>query len=292
MSSSKAISPSKEHEIMTGDPLDQVLRLIHEEHRYDNLPSKALNKLPYLVQKEALARDIDVTIPYFWYMFGVVAENTTTESPAASTQQAPSPVDDDLLRPVVKDILNQYYRTSLEDVTDKTYEDAPYEVQPAWRTLDKKIRTLHEDYNDFYEVDPSRDEIIDSIDQVYILFPVEEFPQHESALLDWYSILSRELYAPTLDVNRIMVANLAFWRSVSLSIAETHYHALRLNDIKRNLDISSFDSERQDSWNTLRQIERDALDEQFIGDRVRVPVDDRVCDAIVEPAVRAALEGQ
>jgi len=36
------------------------------------------------------------------------------------------------------------------------YDDAPYQVQRDFRELDKKIRTLHTEYHDFFEVDPKR----------------------------------------------------------------------------------------------------------------------------------------
>jgi hypothetical protein len=170
--------------------------------------------------------------------------------------------------------------------------DAPYAVQTVWRELDKKLRTHHDDYNNFYEVDPSRNEILDSVDEVYSTFPTDTFPDHESALLDWYSVLTRELYAPEFDVNRLMMANLAFWRAVSLSIAEVHHHELTLGDIKRSLDIDSFDSERSDCWTTLREIERDAIEEQFSGNRSTVTVDDAVCDAIVKPVIQATSAGK
>ena len=269
---------------MPRDTLSRVTRLIYEEHRYDSLPSKAQNKLPYLIQKEAATRGIDITIPFFWYMFGVVAEHSTETTPAPE----PHPSDDDL-RPIVNHVLQEYYRTSLEDITDLTYEDAPYQVQPAWRELDKKLRTLHDDYHDFYDVDPSREELLDSVDEVYYLFPTDDFHTHESALLDWYSILTRELYAPEFDIERLMQTNLAFWRGVSLTLAETHHHELTHEDIKRNLDIDSFDAERNDTLRSLRQIEHDALDEQFTDVHAEAAVDTAVCDAIVEPVLTATI---
>jgi hypothetical protein len=105
-------------------------------------------------------------------------------------------------------------------------------------------------------------------------------------------VLTRELYAPEFDVNRLMMANLAFWRAVSLSIAEVHHHELTLDEIKRSLDIDSFDSERNDCWTTLREIERDAIEEQFSGNRSTVTVDDAVCDAIVKPVIQATSGGK
>ena len=59
--------------------------------------------------------------------------------------------------------------------------------------------------------------------------------------------------------------------------------------IKRNLDIDSFDAERNDTLRSLRQIEHDALDEQFTDVHAEAAVDTAVCDAIVEPVLTATI---
>lgn len=283
---------------MPAHSLDRVIRFIREEHKYDSLPSKALNKLPYLVYKEATKRELDVTIPHFWYMFGVVTADPTSSSSPEDRSETPNgpqttsiEADAGPLREVVQDVLNQYYETSLEEITDLTYRDAPYDVQQVWRELDKKVRTRHDDYNDFYEVNPSRGDIRASVNQVYDVFPVKQFPNLESDLLDWYSTMTRELNAPQPDIDRLMTANLMFWRIFSLSVAEAHRHDMTREEVMQALGILSFESERQGSRAELRGVEEEALEEKFDGGLSPESPDAEAADAIVDSVLATHLSG-
>lgn len=280
---------------MPNRALDRVIRLLHEEHKYDTLPSKAVNKLLYLVHKEATTRGLDVTVPYFWYQFGVVTMDAGSGSPtesgprparAPTAEHEPRGGDEESLRGVVRDVLDDYYDTSLEEITDRTYTDAPYDVQQEWRALDKKLRTHHEDYNDFFEVDPSHRDMQRSVDTVYDTFPVQQFPEHESDLLDWYSIMMRELRGPELDIDRLMEANLAFWRVFSLTVAENHRHAMTKDDVARVLGIPSFETARENSRADLRAVEAEALDEKFADDQSTDATATRAADALAASALR------
>lgn len=278
---------------MPNPALDAVVNLIREENKYDDLPAKALNKLLYLVHKEANRRELDVTVPYFWYMFGAVASDAADDSgprpdgqPSIDTHSG----DIEKLRPVVVDVLDMYYENSLEYITDLNYQDAPYSVQPRWRKLDKQLATRHEDYNDFLEENPSIKDIRESVDAVYDAFPVSRHPRHQSDLLDWYSIMTREIYKPKPDIDRMMNANLSFWRTFSLTIAENHRHEMTKEDVLDALDIESFDAARQTSRNDLHRLEEEALEARF-DEGTASDIELEAADALAEAALSNRLTG-
>lgn len=261
----------------SGRDLSTAVDLIKQEHKYErSLPNKAVHKFLYFIDKKANNSDLNISIPYFWYQFG-------TLSPLE--QSGPPPGDqrvhlEDQLRPIVNDVLDKYYATSLEDLTDRMYEDAPYEVQRNWRVLDKKIRTLHPDYNDFYEVEPSRNSIKESIYEIYDSFPSVRYLKDSDAT-KWYSLMTRELYQDELDADRLMVVNLTFWRIVALWLAENHRHHLSKRNVKAILSIESFDEAREDGRSRLWEIEGEALDEKFAGEDMQDTPRAKAADAVV-----------
>lgn len=235
--------------------LVDLVGVLDDRHKYDTLQPKAKHKILYLIQKESESRGIELQLPYFWYQFGVVTKTAPTQ-PIHESQSVPESVVS-----LVDDILSLYYETSLEQITDYTYRDAPYPVYQHWRKLDKKLRTHHSEYHDFYEVDPSRGEIIDSIDAVYDTFPLSDFPNHEPDLINWYTNMNREINSNSFDSARLMQTNLAFWRSFCLSIAEKHKYNMSRSEVLETLDISTFQKARNSSREKLWRLEDDALSE-------------------------------
>jgi len=242
---------------------DDIQTIIKEEHKYDSLPSKAVNKMMYLVHQECEDRGITSDIPYFWYMFGVVSDDPSLNSTNASKSSTVLEIDEAKLRNVVNDVLQQYYRSDLESITDSTYNDAPYAVQQEWRHLDKLIRTRHSDSPDFYEVDPSWEEIWDGVESVYDHFPLDEFQEFEMDLLTWYSTMTRELNTHEPEVERLKECNESFWRIFSLSVAEMHRHQMSKKEVRESIEIESFEKAREYSRQNLASIEKESLDESI-----------------------------
>lgn len=266
-------------------------RLLHEEHKYgDTLPRKAVHKLLYLLNTEADEEEVDIDLPYFWFQYGIVtpAEADLEENQRQDQEENAigkrAELESDL-RPLVKRVLRRYYSTSLEEVTDETYEDAPYDVQRAWRTLDKKLRTLHPEYSDFYEVEPSRDSIEESIFDVYDTFPTTRLPEFESDLMEWYSIITRELNHAKLDPAPMMEANVLFWRIFSLRLAEDYRHSMSKSEVKEILEIESFGAARKACRRELKQVESNALTSKFEDDTEYDTSETHAADALAEGAV-------
>lgn len=125
---------------MNREDLGTTLRLLNRERgAADALPKKSLHKLLYRVDVKSAEQDLDIEIPYYWYLFGTVSPATPSTVPSASIN---GPGLEDRLRSVVSEALSEYYEHGLEWLTDRMYDDAPYQVQRDFRELDKKIRTL------------------------------------------------------------------------------------------------------------------------------------------------------
>lgn len=270
--------------IPSGRGLSTAVDLIKQEHKYEeSLPDKAVHKFLYFIDKKVNNSGLDISIPYFWYQFGTLSP---VEQPGPPLGDQRDHLEDQL-RPIVNDVLDEYYATSLEELTDRMYEDAPYEVQRDWRVLDKKIRTLHPEYHNFYEVEPSRNSIKESIYDVYDSFPSVRYLE-DSDITKWYSLMTRELYQDELDIDRLMVVNLTFWRIIALWLAEHHRHHLSKRNVKAILSIESFDEAREGGRSRLWEIESEALDEKF----AEVEMQDRPRAKAADAVVRSPLSSK
>lgn len=274
--------------------LQTALRVINEEGIYERtLPEKSLYKLLYAVEKRARAHDVNITIPYYWYLWGTVSPISVSDG--SHVTATPNKVDEGLkeeLQPVVTDVLDYYYEKGLEGLTDYMYQDAPYDVQRAFRELDKKIRTHHDDYTDFYEVEPNQKSIHGSVYEVFDTFPTVKFPEHELDVTKWYALFTSEVNEAEFDPDRLMQINLLFWRTVSLSLAEEHHHGMSQAEVRDALGISSFEAERAATRESLTELEDAILDDRYEeeGSPEFTAMENNVLDALAEPVLERNLQ--
>jgi len=247
---------------MTDDQLRAIRDTLRENHRYEELPDKAVHKLSYLVYKESKDRGVDIEIPFFWYRYGIL---TRTLNPNSSRAISPGldNREEKILNNVSKTILEKYYNSSLEGITDITYEDAPYDVFVHWRELDKQISELEDNYNPFFDNTPIREEVESKIESVYNSFPVSDFPHHQNDLSTWYFAMTRELDMGMENIQRLNKINTAFWGIFTLSVAKKHRHNMTEKEVLQALGISSFESELQDRKNLLHALESDGREDRF-----------------------------
>lgn len=268
---------------MNQEDLGVILRVINKESGgSDPLTKKALHKLVYRIQKKAHEQGIDVTVPYFWYMFGTVSPVSPSTIPEGRTLQGRT---NQQLCEITSKVLAEYHTHDLEWLTDQMYEDAPYEVQREFRELDKQVRTKHTDYTNFYDVEPSTDSIAESTFQVYDYFPTDVFPEWERAVVKWYNALTRELHHHSPDPVQLMRVNLCFWRIISLEIAQKHSNGMTRQEIRGNLGIKSFEDEQQETLYDLLKIERQDLNSKF-GDTSPSPALAEASDNLMAPHLR------
>ena len=268
---------------MSTDQLRLIQQLLEEKHIYEELPNKAIHKLSYLVYKRATDRGFDVSIPYFWYRYGVLTQQPPQETAHPSTPDLDSSVVEGL-NDVVDIVLDLYYDTNLQEITDLTYKDAPYDVFRHWRELDKQISRLERNYNPFFDNTPIREEIEEKLERVYDSFPLDEFPQHETDLSTWYCSMTRELDMGMENIQRLHKVNMGFWGLFALSVAEKHHYDMSREDVFRALGISSFEGEIQNRRGELRKLEREALEDRFDdgGEELTVST-----DAIISPVLNS-----
>lgn len=253
------LEPKKQS--MTQEDLEAILHMINQKRNgSDPLPKKVPHKLVYRIQKKAHKQGLDVTVPYYWYMFGTVSPITSsTVSPSA----IPPSIPNQQLSKITSEVLTEYYAHDLEWLTDEMYKDAPYEVQRKFRELDKQIRTRHPDYTNFYDVEPSTDSILESTFRVYNQFSTDDFAEWEKALVKWYNAFTRELHSHSPDPDQLMKINLCFWRIISLEIAQEHSNGMTRQDIRKDLGIQSFEDKQQENFENLLKIERQDLNTKF-----------------------------
>lgn len=246
------------------EDLTRLISRIRSKHKYDDpLPEKAVHKLLFFADKEARKRDIPLSVPYFWYRYG-----TLSPLPSPATEPTNKPrggITDDDLDLLASTVLDQYYGTSLEELTDLMYEFTPYQVQQDWRVLDKKLRTHHSEYHNFYEVNPSRESIRESSKAVYENFPVEQHPRYEGDLTRWYSAITRELYNDEMSVERMMEVNTAFWGTFSITLARNHRHEIDLEGVKRVLSVDSLEAAHKQRRQLIRKYDSEGVTDKFAG---------------------------
>lgn len=264
---------------MSRGQLRLIRELLEENHIYEDLPDKAIHKLSYLVYKRSQDRGVELSIPYFWYRYGVLTQQSTS-----NTSELPSPGLDgnekETLNKVAGTVLEKYYNSSLKDITDLTYDDAPYEVFRHWRELDKQISKLQDNYNPFFDNTPIREEIEDKIERVYDSFPVSEFPQHEADLSTWYFSMIRELDMGMQDVDRLHQLNTVFWGIFTLNVAKKDRHNMTEEEVLETLGVSSFQAEIKKRRGQLRKLERNGLDDRFDKNNNEFTA---TTDAVIEP---------
>lgn len=264
----------------------QQLRFIKDtlksKHRYDQLPDKALHKLSYLIYSKSKERGADVSIPYFWYRYGVLTQ-PTPDSPNRSSSGM-DPDSEEIVNRVSEQVLQDYYSASLVEITDITYEDAPYDVFPNWRALDKQISNLKDNYNPFFDNTPIKAEVEKKVEEVYDSFPTDEFPQHTSDLATWYFAMTREIDMDLKDVQRMQEINTEFWGIFTLSVAREHHPNMSQEDVLNVLGISSFEGTTAERREHLYRLEGQALDDRLSSDDSALTGG---TDAMIEPILES-----
>lgn len=188
------------------------------------------------------------------------------------------------LEDVAESILDRYYDSSLKEITDLTYKDAPYEVFRHWRELDKQISSLEDNYNPFFDNTPIREEVEDKVERVYDSFPVTEFPQHEADVSTWYFAMVRELDMGIQDVQRLHKVNTVFWGIFTLSVAQKHRYNMTEEEVLQALGIESIEEELDIRRSELRELEQKGLNDRFEESDNELT---GVTDAMIEPILES-----
>ncbi len=237
--------------------MEELVALLLDEHKYDEpLSPKAVHKILYVAEDELERERVSVELPTYWYMYGPVAAMADTcvtlggeDAPVScnveiSDIDAPSRVRSRGRR-TVRRALDEYYEHGLEGLTERIYDDAPYDVQRHYRRLDEQLEMAATDgqltiYGGKNE-EQTRETLYDFIES----FPVTEFPEYEDDLHIWYRLMSAELDSDEYDPERAQLLAGKFWRFFCLELACHENDGLTREEIATELDIDSVDAEKR-----------------------------------------------
>ena len=280
--------------------VDGVTALLLDERKYDSpLREKELHKLLYFIKQELEEKGIATDIPYYWYRYGtvtpIIGSSVTVEKAQDGGSKVVCPVTPDAIdapedeldqvRDVVQEVLLRYYQIGgLQPLTDLMYEDAPYEVQVEFRQLDKQLRTAADNHPDLLDDGYDKDDIRRTLSRVVKTFPTDEFPNLESDLYLWYTVMSTELDQTDqfYSVNEMLSLCNAFWTVFMIEVAQQEHSDLTIEEV-RNAISDDVDSYQKQMRARLENKEREQtkFGAQLERDEVVRDAQDAVAEALV-----------
>mgnify|MGYP000456875263 CR=1 FL=1 len=281
--------------------VDEVTALLLDERDYESpLREKEFHKLLYFVKHELEERGIDANIPYYWYLYGTVTPISETQVSIIEADDggsqvdcsvSPDPIDApsdavDGARDAVKEVLLRYYEMGgLQPLTDRMYEDAPYQVQREFRELDKQLRTAAEDHPDILDDGYDRDAIRRTLSRIVKSFPTDEFPHLESDLYLWYNVMSTELDQPDefYSVNEMLSLSGAFWTIFMIEVAQEEHSDITVEEVRNEIgddDVDRF-QERMRSRLENKKAEQTKYGPRLERDETVRAAQDAVSEALV-----------
>lgn len=211
---------------------DAIASILFEE--FDNPASvspKAFYKIVYFIDKKLTEQGYTTSVDHFWYKYGTMT--VTTGSPVAVERSGarsevlcavtPDKLELDStiesnLRSVTRDVLTEYDQLNTEGLTDRMYEDAPYEFQRQYRELDgiiqSQIQTRGRECREF-----DRERIRKQMHEFIDAFPEEEFLEFTNDLYLWYDVLSTALDETTTSLKEIEDIGELFWSIIMIELA-------------------------------------------------------------------------
>lgn len=280
--------------------VDDVTTLLLDERKYDSpLREKELHKLLYFIKQELNEQGIDADIPYYWYRYGTVTPLSGSSVSIGKADDGGSevvcPVEPDTIdasenkieetRSVVKEVLLRYYQIGgLQPLTDRMYEDAPYEIQREFRQLDKQLRTAADNHPDLLDDGYDRDDIRRTLSRVIKSFPVDEFPHLESDLYLWYTVMSTELDQTDqfYSVNEMLSLCDAFWTVFMIEVAQQEHSDLTVEEVREAIsdDVDSYQKQMRARLEN-KEREQTKFGAQLERDEVVRDAQDAVAEALV-----------
>lgn len=229
---------------------DAIASILFEEiDRHTTLSPKAFYKIVYFIDKQLSEEGYTTSVEHFWYKYGTMAVTTGS---AVAVQQSGNRSEvlctvtpDELelntdaeidLRSATKDVLSEYNRVNTRGLTDRMYEEAPYDFQRRYRKLDQLIQsqiTSHGERSSEF----SRDEIRMAIHDFIDAFPEDEFPAFVNDLYLWYDILSTALDDNTTSLSDIEDITEDFWTIIMIEMATDPETGVRSRVFANELNI-------------------------------------------------------
>jgi hypothetical protein len=261
------------------DP-DEVIALLFDECRYENIRPKAFHKILYFVDKELEREHVSVDLPIFWYMYGAVVATSETEASIEGGEDGntvwSSITTSDIDAPevavrrgrrAVSRALDRYYDGGTEGLTEEMYDEAPYEVQRHYRRLDQQLETATDEKQMTLDGGKNEKRTRETLYDFVEAFPEDEFSEFSDDLSIWYRLMSAELDSDDYDPDRAQDLAEDFWRLFCLELACRENNGLSREEIARELKgVSSVEESKQRIRSDLLEMEQKKAYENAEGD--------------------------
>jgi len=261
------------------DP-DEVIALLFDECRYENIRPKAFHKLLYFVDKELKREHVSVDLPIFWYMYGAVVATSETEASIGGGEDGntvrcsitTSDIDAPEVavrrgRRAVSRALDRYYNGGTEGLTEEMYDEAPYEVQRHYRRLDQQLEAATDEKQMTLDGGKNEKRTRETLYDFVEVFPEDEFSEFSDDLSIWYRLMSAELDSDDYDPDRAQDLAEDFWRLFCLELACRENNGLSREEIARELKgVSSVEESKQRIRSDLLEMEQKKAYENAEGD--------------------------
>lgn len=259
-------------EVPSNIDLGDVAAILFDEFgKSSTMDAKTFHKTTYFIEKKINDHGHDFDLPYFWYKFGTM---TLTQNSPVTIQydEEESEVlcskrtsdlsltvqQEDIIRNATRDVLEDHDDIGTEGLTDRMYEEAPYDAQRKYRKLDDFIQwQLYK--KDEPETNFERDEIHRYVNEFIDAFPENEYPQYANDLYLWYDLLSNRLNNSETTLGDIEELVEIFWSIFTLELAVNIDTGLSKEEIQRELGIGDLENRKQYFRNELHEQEREHL---------------------------------
>lgn len=285
--------------------IDEITAIILDEHNelLDNpgsIPPKALYKILYFVEQDlSKKQSIDAKIPYYWYMYGTKAKTAGTEiqiherggSNRVGCGINASDIEADSYtlkqtREIASKRLQHYYNRKLEGLTDDMYREAPYNVQRAYRDLDKQLGITEDEDQMTLFMDNNATAIKKNMLRIAEAFPSDEFPDQHEVMLIWYGLMRTELLKDDFDLDELKLLSKKFWRHFTLELALRENNDITKEEIERDRDIDDIHHEQKRIRKDLLEQEREVAEKHARSSEVAK----QAAEAFVIPSLEINVE--
>lgn len=271
---------------------DEVIALLFDECKYDELRPKAFHKILYFADKELERERLSANLPIFWYMYGAVVATSNTgvsveSGPAGNTVRCSvetSDIDasDSTVRRGRRAIgraLDRYYDGGIERLTEEMYKEAPYEVQRYYRRFDQQLEAAADQGQMTLDRGKNEKRTRETLYDFIEAFPEDEFPEFSDDLSIWYRLVSAELDSDDYDPARAQELAEKFWRLFCLELACRENSGLAREEIARELRVTSVEEAKQRIRDDLLELERQKARANAQGDGAAL----KAAEALVIP---------
>ncbi|MDB2269506.1 hypothetical protein PM032_00535 [Halorubrum ezzemoulense] len=251
---------------------DAIASILFEEHdRPASMSIKAFYKIVYFIDQGLIEKGYTTDVEHFWYKYGTMTvtagSGVTVESTGESSEVLCSVTPEELeldsameteIRTVTQEVLADYDRLNTEGLTDRMYEEAPYEFQRQYRELDGliqgEIRCRGSESQEF-----DRESIRAQMHEFISAFPEEKFARFTNDLFLWYDILSTVLDDRTISLREIAEITEIFWTIVMLELATNPETGVESDTLENELNIDDAAGLQAYLRHRLSQLEREHL---------------------------------